>query len=214
MFVITADQRDSRAGTDLVPQAIRAVQTLADADITLAPERTAGDEIQLALEDAQAALEVALELTRSQRWAVGIGVGAVETPLPDSVRAGRGAAFVHARDAVERAKKTPTRLALTAAVDDAGATDAEALVRLLVELRDRRTTEGWEVYDLLTAERTQRDVAELLGISEAAVSLRVKSAGLRVEEAAVPALIRVLQRLDASADDPARAPDRRASMPD
>jgi len=29
------------------------------------------------------------------------------------------------------------------------AADAEALVRLLVELRDRRSPEGWEVHDLL-----------------------------------------------------------------
>lgn len=201
MFVITADQRDSRVSDDLVPEALRAVAERADAAVALSPERTAGDEIQVALDDAGAVLAVALDLTRSERWAVGIGVGAVETPLPESVRAGRGEAFVHARDAVERAKRASTRLAVTAV--DGG--DAEALVRLLVELRDRRTAEGWEVYDLLTGGRTQRDVAEVLGISEAAVSLRVKSAGLRVEEAAVPALVRVLARLDGTAEAAARA---------
>jgi hypothetical protein len=201
MFVITADQRDSRVSADLVPTALRTVADRGDTDVALAPERTAGDEIQVALTDAGAALDVALELTRSQQWAVGIGVGAVETPLPESVRAGRGEAFVHARNAVERAKRASTRLALTAA-DGA---DAEALVRLLVEVRDRRTAEGWEVYDLLTGDRSQRDVAALLGISESAVSLRVKAAGLRVEEAAVPALVRILQRLDDSSGRAARA---------
>ena len=69
-------------------------------------------------------------------------------------------------------------------------------MRLLVELRDRRTAEGWEVYDLLAEGITQREAAARLGISEGAVSLRVKSAGLRTEEAAVPALVRVLTRLD------------------
>ena len=46
---------------------------------------------------------------------------------------------------------------------------------------------------------TQREAAARLGISEGAVSLRVKSAGLRTEEAAVPALARVLARLDPDA---------------
>ena len=89
-----------------------------------------------------------------------------------------------------------TRLAITA---PEGGEDAEALVRLLVDLRDRRTAEGWEVYDLLAEGITQREAAARLGISEGAVSLRVKSAGLRTEEAAVPALARVLARLDPDA---------------
>ena len=126
-----------------------------------------------------------------------MGIGAVETPLPASVRAGRGEAFVRARDAVERAKRTPTRLAVTGG--DETAEDAEALVRLLVELRDRRSVEGWEVYDLLADGLSQREAAERLGITEGAVSLRAKAAGLRAEEAAVPALRRVLGHADASA---------------
>ena len=107
-----------------------------------------------------ALLAIALHLTRLGTWSVGIGVGAVETPLPASVRAGRGDAFVQARDAVERAKRAATRLAVTG---DEAATDAESLVRLLVELRDRRTAEGWEVYDLLADGLSQRDAAERLG---------------------------------------------------
>jgi DNA-binding NarL/FixJ family response regulator len=97
---------------------------------------------------------------------------------------------------VDRAKKATTRVAITA---PEGGADAEALVRLLIELRDRRTAEGWEVYDLLAEGITQREAAARLGISEAAVSLRVRSAGLRTEEAAVPALIRVLSGLDPAA---------------
>jgi DNA-binding NarL/FixJ family response regulator len=77
-----------------------------------------------------------------------------------------------------------------------GGADAEALVALLIELRDRRTPEGWEVYDLLADGLTQRDAAARLGVSEGAISLRAKAAALRVEEAAVPALERALARLD------------------
>ncbi|MBW9109804.1 DNA-binding protein [Microbacterium ureisolvens] len=192
MYVITSDQRDSRSSADLVPAAVASVRAHGGNGLALAPERTAGDEVQVAVGDADALLAIVLDLTRSGQWSVGVGVGEVESPLPDSVRAARGEAFVNARDAVDRAKKAATRVAITA--PDGGA-DAEALVRLLVELRDRRTAEGWEVYDLLAEGITQREAAERLGISEAAVSLRVKAAGLRTEEAAVPALARVLARL-------------------
>lgn len=196
MFVVTADQRGSRTTADLVPAALALVGAHDRPGLALDPERTAGDEVQAAVTDASTLLAIALELTRTGRWSVGVGVGPVEQPLPASVRAGRGAAFVHAREAVDRAKKASTRLAIVGPGD---AADAEALVRLLVELRDRRTAEGWEIYDLLAEGLTQREAAGRLGISEGAVSMRVKSAGLRVEEAAVPALTRALARADADA---------------
>ncbi|MDW4573059.1 DNA-binding protein [Microbacterium sp. M3] len=195
MFVVTADQRASRVNADAVPAALAAVNRRDAGELALAPERTAGDELQVAIADPAAALSIVLELTRTEGWSVGLGVGAIELPLPDSVRAARGPAFVHARDAVERAKRAPTRFALTGD----GSEDAEALVRLLIEVRDRRTPEGWEVYDLLAGGVTQREAAARLGISEGAVSLRAKAAALRAEEAAVPALERILARLDAEA---------------
>jgi hypothetical protein len=194
MFVITADQRDSRSGVDLVPGAIDDVRRIAGARATSVPERTAGDELQVADRDAAVVLAIALHLTRLGTWSVGVGIGSVETPLPPSIRAGRGAAFVHAREAVERAKRAPTRLAVTGSTE--AAADAEALVRLLVELRDRRSPEGWEVYDLLAEGLTQREAAERLKITEGAVSLRAKAAGLRAEEPALAALGRVLERAD------------------
>jgi hypothetical protein len=194
MFVITADQRDSRTNGDLVPAALDSVTSRLGPRLALAPERTAGDEIQIVVPEASAVLTAALDLTRAGDWSVGVGVGEVESPLPTSVRAARGEAFVNARDAVDRAKKASTRLAITA---PANGEDAEALVRLLVELRDRRTPEGWEVYDLLAEGRTQKESAAHLGITEGAVSLRAKAAGLRAEEAAVPALERLLARLGA-----------------
>jgi hypothetical protein len=193
MFIITADQRDSRNNEDLVPEGIRAAARIGGARLESPPDRTAGDELQLATADPEIALAIALHLTRTGTWCVGIGIGPVDAPLPANVRAGRGAAFVHARDAVERAKRAPTRLAITGGE---AAADAESLVRLLVELRDRRSDEGWEVHDLLAEGLSQRAAAERLGITEGAVSLRAKAAGLRAEEAAVPALERMLARAD------------------
>ena len=193
MFVITADQRGSRTGADLVPGGLAEITGVGGARLALAPERTAGDELQVALPDARTALEIVLHLTRAGAWSVGVGVGAVEEPLPANVRAARGDAFVRAREAVDRAKRTPTRVAIVGGEEGA---DAEALVRVLIELRDRRTAEGWEVSDLLAEGLSQRDAAGRLGITESAVSLRVRNAGLRTEEAAIPALERVLQRVD------------------
>lgn len=196
MYVITADQRGSRTGADLVPQGLSAVSRAAEGRLILAPERTTGDELQVALADPGAALEVILDLTRAGTWSVGLGLGPVDEPLPAQVRAARGPAFVHARDAVERAKRTPVRLAVSGGE---AAADTEALIRLLVELRDRRTAEGWEIRDLLAEGLTQKQAASRLGITEAAVSLRARSAGLRTEEAAIPALRRALGRADEAA---------------
>ena len=194
MFIITADQRDSRNNDDLVPEGIQEAARIGGSRLEVAPDRTAGDELQLATADPGAALAIALHLTRTGTWCVGIGIGPIEAPLPASVRAGRGEAFVHARDAVERAKRATTRLAISGNDE---ATDAESLVRLLVELRDRRSDEGWQVYDLLAEGLSQRAAAERLGITEGAVSLRAKAAGLRAEEAAVPALGRMLGHAEA-----------------
>ncbi|GMM96365.1 DNA-binding protein [Microbacterium sp. MTN4-26] len=198
MFVLTIDQRDSRRGADLVPAALDDLTELGGDGWAARPERTAGDEMQMATTDAALALRVLLTSTRSGAWSVGVGVGAVEAPLPRSVRAGRGAAFIAARDAVDRAKTTALRCAVSGG---AAAQDGEALVHLLVDVRDRRSDEGWEVYDLLAEGLTQREAAERLGISAGAVSLRAKAAALRLEEAAVPALVHVLERADSSAED-------------
>lgn len=196
MFVVTADQRGSRTGPDLVPAGLDAVTRLAGPRLAIAPARTAGDELQVAIPDVRTVVDVALHLSRLQKWSVGIGVGRVEQPLPADVRAARGDAFVNAREGVDRAKKTPTRIAVVGGEE---AADAEALLRLLVELRDRRTAEGWELHDLLAEGLTQREAAARLGVTEGAVSLRARNAGLRTEESARPALERLLSRADAAA---------------
>lgn len=204
MFVITADQRRSQDGPDLVPDALGIVTRVGGDSLALAPERTAGDEIQALLSDADRTLDVVLALCRTGEWRVGVGVGEVGSAPTGEVRAARGPAFVRARDAVERARRSATRVAVSGEddPDDAterptGARDVEALLRLLVELRDRRTDEGWEVHDLLAEGLSQREIAGRLGITESAVSRRAGAAALRTEEAAVPALARLLARLDA-----------------
>lgn len=206
MFVITADQVDSRNDRDRAGELVERLSArFADAFL-LPPDQTSGDEIQMLLTDAAAALDAVLAIQRANHWSIGLGIGPVRTPLPAATRHASGAAFIAARDAVTRAKRTDARFALSVEDPDAAASDAdgttitasdvEALMAMLLLVRRRRSTEGWEVVDLLAEGRSQARVAAQLGISTAAVSQRVKSGLWRVEEAARPALVKLLATLD------------------
>lgn len=183
MFVLTVDQIDSRRRPDRVDEALHDVAVRFAGRLIAAPERTAGDEFQLATADAPAALDLALTLVRAGDWSVGLGVGTLREPHGDSVRAMTGTAFVNARDAVTAAKKRPARFAL---VGDPGLPDLDPLVRLLLALRERRTPEGWELCDLLDAEPglTLTEAAARLGISVQAASQRALTAGARLDREA------------------------------
>ncbi|GAA3943906.1 DNA-binding protein [Microbacterium soli] len=194
MFALTVDQKSSRTGSDLVAEELAELRV--HDGLLLGPERTVGDEFQLLTAEARTALRLILHLTRRGVWSVGVGVGTVEAPLPPSIREARGEALIHARDAVESAKSEPTRLSING---DVHAEHAQSLVRLLIELRDRRSEKGWEVYDVLAENVTQREAARRLGITPAAVSLRVSAARLHLEEQALPALENALARADADA---------------
>lgn len=196
MFVVTADQIASTGDVDRVPAAFALVADLAD-DLALAPDRNAGDEIQLVTRSASTALDVVLRLRRDEHWSVGLGVGPVREPLPAEARAAAGPAFNRARTAVEAAKRRPTRFALVAG--EPGLLDGDqvgALVDLLLATRARRTPEGWEVADALTDGSSQAAVAERLGITPQAVSTRLRIAGWRAEQRARPALVLLLEDLD------------------
>jgi hypothetical protein len=183
MFVLTVDQIDSRSADDHVEPELRRLTRDFAGRLTAGPERTAGDEFQLALEDGPTALDIALRLVRAGDWSVGLGVGDVREPRGESVRAMTGSAFLNARDAVTAAKKRPARFAL---VGDPGIPDLDPLVRLLLALRERRTPEGWELCDLLDAEPdlTLTDAAARLGISVQAASQRAHTAGARLDREA------------------------------
>ncbi|SFR89000.1 hypothetical protein SAMN05428970_3642 [Agromyces sp. CF514] len=216
MFVITADQVASRRDDDRAGDLIASLERSHGGALLLPADQTAGDEIQLVTASARAALSIVLDATRDGRWSVGLGLGDVRTPLPDAARKATGTAFIAAREAVQAAKRADGRFALRAAsalptstpigpdaeraTDTAGTIDAagvEALVRLLVLLRERRSEPGWEVVDLARTGRLQKDVARELGISPAAVSARLKAAMWRAESEALAPLERLLAELDA-----------------
>ena len=151
---------------------------------------------------AETALGIVLDTTRTGRWSVGLGVGDIRMPLPDAARKATGTAFVAAREAVNAAKRADGRFALRAGspVSPTAAGDVEALVRLLVLLRERRSDHGWEVVELMRSGHQQKEAASLLDVSAAAVSARLKAAMWRAEEDARPALVRLLQQLETESE--------------
>lgn len=193
MYVITADQIDSRHRHDIVDATIETITDGWRGALVLPVERTAGDEFQFMIARADDALAIALALTRSGQWSVGCGIGSVETPLPRHIREATGAAFFAAREAVESAKKRDTCFALRGAGPTASAAaDLETVIDLVLFARSRRSPEGWELYDLMVPGRTQAQAAERLGITPQAASKRARAAALRAEFAAVPAIGRML----------------------
>jgi hypothetical protein len=199
MFVLTVDQIDSR-GTedDAVASILTARADWRERGAVLGPDRTAGDEFQLVFADAAPALDAALRLRRDGSWSVGIGVGGIRTPLPGTTGAARGDAFLTARVAVDAAKRAPHHLAV-AGPDASAAAGVTALIGLLLEVRARRSAEGWQVADLLAAGLSQAGVAERLGVTPQAISLRARAAAVRLERDALPALVGALSALDSPA---------------
>ena len=175
--VLTVDQQDSRSNEDAVP----ALLDLLGADPAIAPlrpfQRTVGDEVQAVLDDAGTVVDTIGQLLRVGGWSVGVGVGPVDEPLPEDTRAGRGAAYVYAREAVTRAKSTPHRLVVVG-TDEYRAEQLETVLWLWAGLLERRTDRGWEVHDALEKGLSHAEAGRRLGITQSAVTQRTRSAAL------------------------------------
>jgi hypothetical protein len=205
LFVITADQVDSTRRNDIVGATVSQLNARYSTRLALPVDRNAGDEIQALFAEPEPALALLLELTRTGDWSVGCGIGSVRTPLPPNTREASGPAFVAARDAVERAKKSLHRFALSVADGQSlSSNDVAPLLELLLLLRSRRTDEGWELFDLVSSGLSQAEAATRLRISPQAASQRARTAGIRAELAAVTPLARLLRE----ADEPAQQADR------
>jgi hypothetical protein len=196
MIVITIDQRGSQRGRDLVDGLLSELASRLSAAAVVRPfERTAGDEAQGLVTDPHHAVTVALALVRDGSWSVGLGLGPVREPIPASVRAATGPAFVHARDAVARAKSSPRHIAVCGP-DLQAAGDAEALLALLAAIVQRRSRQGWEVADLMASGMTQQEAARRLGVSPQAVSQRLHAALWHEQRRAEPVAARLLDAAD------------------
>lgn len=196
MLVLTLDQRASRHQEDKIDGLLRKLHDSPwAARFVRRFERTAGDEVQGLLDEPDDAVDVVLDLVRTGDWYAGVGVGPVREPIPASVRAAAGPAFVNARKAVERAKGSAARLAVVGP-DLVTAGDAEALLALLSAVVQRRRAQGWEVIDLIRQGLAQKDVAADLKISPQAVSQRLRSTLWQEERRARPVAGRLLGAAD------------------
>lgn len=191
MYVLTVDQRASRRHPDRVAGALARLN--AEIPTVLAFERTAGDEFQGLLATPREVVDAVLRLARLGGWTVGVGAGAVGTPLPDSTRAATGPAFVSARRAVEAAKRRAARVAVRGSVAEEAA-DAQAVLTALVVVVQRRSPAAWEAIDLVGAGRTQAAAAAALGITRQAVGQRLAAGWWELEAELRPTATRLLGR--------------------
>lgn len=191
VLVLTIDQQGSRTGQDRVPGLLRALEAV---PVRAAFERTVGDELRGVPQGAEAAYQAIRVATRDGDWHVGLGAGPGELDDGASTRAGRGPAFLHARQAVEAAKGSHVSLAVRAP-DAQAAARAQAVLRLL----GRRTPAQWEAVDLLEEGLSGHEAATRLGISDQALSQRRLTSGLEEEVGARPYVIDLLRALDTPA---------------
>src|SRR6478735_2839372 len=197
-YVLTIDQRGSRVHGDHVDAfLVELAALLADREhgVVRGFERAVGDEVQGVLDDPDLVVDIAMTVSRGGGWSVGIGAGPVDEPLPESVRAGSGTAFILARTAVEAAKSRSRSVSLAVrGIDDGAGRDAEAVLVLAAAAAARRSPAGWEVVDALSgSDVRQEDVAERLGVSQQAVSQRLRAALWAEESAARGAAARLLR---------------------
>jgi SatD family (SatD) len=192
-FVLTVDQIQSRAQQDLVEVTLAG---LGEVDTLLPFTRTVGDEFQGLVANPASVVDVTLGLMRTVGWHVGIGIGAVQQPLPSDARQARGPAFLAARSAVEAAKKQSTHVSVRSVPDRLEARDAEITFRLLIALQLRRSTHGWEAAGLMDQGLTQAAAASTLGITRQALSQRLQAAHWSMDRESRLVLARLLARAD------------------
>ena len=204
MYVLTIDQRHSRTGQDRVPRLLTA---LAEAEVrcVAAFERTAGDEVQGLLDDPTAVRTALLTALRDGDWHCGVGVGEVEDgSFATGTRAGRGPAYLAAREAVKAAKTMPGSVAVrvpheAGAEATAWAADCEAVWTLVAGLVLDRTEAQWRAVDAVDRSPTQAAAAEELGITPTSVAGALRLSHIRQERAAYPVLDRLLAGAHAAA---------------
>jgi hypothetical protein len=190
VVVLTVDQQDSRSRPDGVPMLLEQLQESTSKRPLRPFQRTVGDEVQGVVDDPETVVELLGALLRTGDWHLGVGLGETETPLPEDARAGRGAAYLAAREAVNRAKSAPHRVRVVGG-DPYRTEHLETAVWLWAGILERRTERGWQVYDAFAEGLSYDEAGHRLGITQSAVSQRAQAAGL-VDEQRARALVRDL----------------------
>jgi DNA-binding transcriptional regulator YiaG len=165
------------------------------------PERTVGPQALALADRAGTALELVLRGAEAGPLAIGLGIGALERPLPGGVREIAGPAVTAAETALAAAATT-SQVPLAVRAADARhadtAADVEAVLRLIGWMIRARSRGQWQAVHELRAdpEATQTVLAERLGVTQQTVSRAVKTSGWREESAAHPLAVRLLSMID------------------
>lgn len=196
-FVLTADRRDSRKHPGELEMAAHRDRFRTQVPgAALDWQISAGDELQALYSDPRSALDAALLLVEDQIWYVGLGVGAVDTPLPSTVNEATGDSFVHARSAVEAAKSSSTDTAVRAAHGVPAAPQADAVLSLIAAVRRRRTPTARQAATLADRGLAQQEIAEELQITQSSVSRRLSTAMWQEDRAVRDVLVQLLEQAD------------------
>ena len=181
--VINIDQRKSRKAAEN-----RADEWAADLNANFEDELTRpfvltlGDEIQGVTGTPRAIVEILLGGAKENAWWLGVGIGKVEMPLPQTAARSRGPAFYNAREAVEAAKRSHHGFAVRA--ENARlATDIQTVLELLAFLIRRRGHDPmrWRAVEMAKEGKSTVQVGRAFGISQQAASKRLRNAGFYEE---------------------------------
>jgi hypothetical protein len=194
-FVLTFDQRRSRTTDDAVEATLKRYNTDKRLRFVRKFERTAGDEMQALVQDPATVVDLVLDAIRGQAWWIGVGYGAVDTPLPRSVRASTGVAFENARIAVERAKLKSQRHHFSIVGDSDQIEDLTTVFDLLALILERQTPPAREAAELESKGLSQREASQQLGITQQSFSERLRRASTREERAGRDLAIRITESL-------------------
>jgi hypothetical protein len=170
--VILLDQKRSRRSSDLVQVWLEDLNSASTLRFLLPPERTAGDEMQALTDQPETLTHIALRALQSSQWWLGVGIGDVATPLPGTVREGRGEAFMLARRALIMAKKKRA-VGLRVLAQYGDATDLEAGLRLMRVLYERRSPRAQLIAELHLAGLSTVEIGRKLGVSQQAAAKQV-----------------------------------------
>jgi hypothetical protein len=188
-IVVILDQRGSRSHEDLVGAWSERLNVGLGTELRLPFERTAGDEMQ-AVASPGALGRVVREALADRQWAIGVGIGAVEEPLPKSVREARGPALWAARDALSDAKRgrqdrpiaVRAAAGISTADEETTALNLERCLGALAFIINRRTPKQAEAADAAwKADYSVKAVIETLGLTPQGTHQRLNAAGVREE---------------------------------
>jgi hypothetical protein len=194
-IVLTLDQRASRGATDRVGEWSDRLNAAHGDRLRLPFVRSAGDELQAVLGDANALPDIVAQSLDDGGWWLGVGVGPIDR-FGETARDSQGPAFWHARKAVEAAKTRthPQPVAVVGEPPDDAAALGDALTTLAF-LTLRRTPEQRESVELLHGGMKNKDIAAHLEVSPAAISQRLRGAGAEEEAGLRRLIVRIASRL-------------------